>query len=81
MADAQTEDRMGFVDKRWTFASQSNAVSATSLGGNMRDIAALRARLTAISGTTYPAAVLDKMTMNDMIFAVRIADEAAGLNW
>lgn len=81
MADAQTEDRMGFVDKRWTFASQSNAISTTSLGGNMRDVGALRARLAAINGTFYTAAILNQMTMNDMIYAVRINDEAAGLNW
>lgn len=81
MADAQTEDRLGIVDKRFTFASNANPYSATILGGNAKDIAAMRARLTAISAATYPAATLDKMTWNDMLYAIRINDEAAGLNW
>lgn len=34
----------------------------------------MRARLTAISATTYSAAELDKMTLNDMIYAIRVND-------
>lgn len=37
-------------------------------------IPAMRARLTAISGTTYTSTVLDKMTENDMLFALRQLD-------
>ncbi len=36
--------------------------------------ATMRARLTAISGTTYTAAVLDQMTFNDMLYAIRLND-------
>ena len=81
MADAQTESILGVIDKRGVHGSQSNPYSTTSVGGNLRDIAALRARLTAISSSTYPAAVLNQMTRNDMIFAIRMNDEAAGNNW
>ena len=80
MADAQTENILGVIDKRDTQGSNANPYSWTLLG-NFRDIAAARARLTAISSSTYPAATLDKMTLNDMIYAIRIADEPAGLNW
>ncbi len=37
-------------------------------------ITGLRARLTAISAGTYTTAYLDKLTMNDMIYAVRLND-------
>ena len=37
-------------------------------------IDAMRARLTAISATTYSSAELDKMTLNDMIYAIRVND-------
>lgn len=35
---------------------------------------AMRARLAAISGTTYTTAQLNKMTFNDMRYAIRLAD-------
>lgn len=35
---------------------------------------AMRDRLTAISATTYSAAELDKMTYNDMVYAIRVND-------
>jgi hypothetical protein len=81
VADAMTENILGVIDKRDVQGSNANPYSATTVGGNVRDIAAARARLTAISAATYPAATLDKMTFNDMIYAIRINDEAAGLNW
>lgn len=38
-------------------------------------IAALRARLTEINATTYSSTELDKMTENDMVYAIRVNDE------
>ena len=81
MADAQTRDRLAFVDKRFSFAANTNAFSTGFMTGNGADIAKAKARLTAISAGTYTAAVLNQMTFNDMVFAIRINDEAAGLNW
>lgn len=57
--------------------SNFNGVAGTDMGtgldlDNTDTITALRARLTAISGTTYTADYLDKMTLNDMIYAVRL---------
>jgi hypothetical protein len=46
---------------------------------NYASIATMRTRLAAISGSTYTAAVLDLMTMNDMIYAIRLSDDAAGI--
>jgi hypothetical protein len=44
--------------------------------GNVNDdsIATLRARLTAISASTFTAARLNTMTQNDMVYALRLAD-------
>lgn len=78
MAQAQTKNLIGTVDKRRDHKSGANVVTSTTIT-NLRDVDAMRARLTAISGTTYTAAVLDKMTVNDMVFAIRAADEAASI--
>lgn len=47
---------------------------------DMATIDAMRARLTAISGVSYSAARLDAMTTNDMIYALRVHDNLAGVN-
>lgn len=39
----------------------------------------MRARLTAISGTTYSAAELDKMTYNDLVYALRVNDASGSI--
>lgn len=39
----------------------------------------MRERLTAYSATTYSAAELDKMTMNDMVYACRTIDYAGSI--
>lgn len=39
----------------------------------------MRERLTAISATTYAAAELDKMTYNDLIYALRVNDAAGSI--
>lgn len=62
--------------------SNFNGVAGTDMGAaldidNADNITALRARLQAISATTYSDAELDKMTLNDMIYAVRVNDNAS----
>lgn len=42
-------------------------------------IDSMRTRLTAISATTYSAAQLDLMTMNDMIYAIRVNDQLGSI--
>ena len=41
---------------------------------NMDNISAMRTRLAAIDGTFYTAARMNTMTYNDMVYAVRVAD-------
>lgn len=42
--------------------------------GNTDTLADMRARLQAISATTYSDTELNKMTWNDMVYAIRLAD-------
>ena len=76
MANAETENPLGITDKRKTQGSTSHPVATEA---NYMDVAALRARLTAAAPGSYPAAVLNLMTKNDMVYAVRLIDDAAGI--
>lgn len=69
---------LGFVDKRRT---SSTAASATSMGtpANYASIGTMRTRLTAVDATAYSAANLDKMTVNDMLYALRKSDDNASV--
>lgn len=78
MAQADIKNERGFVDKRRTQGQTANQHSST-FTTNTRDVTAMRTRLTAINGSLYTAAYLDKMTENDMLYALRVADEAAGI--
>jgi hypothetical protein len=66
------------LDKRRTQSATANTWP-TSSAANYYDIAAMRTRLAAISATAYSTTNLDAMTMNDMIYALRINDDSAGL--
>lgn len=47
---------------------------------NAGTVAALKARLTALNGTSYTAARLNSMTKNDMLYALRVESaDAAGI--
>ena len=78
MANANTRNVYGIVDKRRDGTSGANAAAA-AFATNTRDVTSMRARLTAINGTTFTAQRLDQMTTNDMLHAIRLADEAASL--
>lgn len=75
MADADITGALGVVDKRRTQGNNTHPITLT----NYKDIAALKARLTAISATSYTPARLATMTENDMVYAVRLADDLAGI--
>jgi len=45
-----------------------------TMGGEGLTIDRCRARLTALNATTYSATELDKMTLNDMRYAIRLAE-------
>lgn len=74
MADTDTENVFGVVDKRRNNKGQ-NTSQLLATPANYADVAALRARLTAISATTFTPARLNSMTKNDMVYAVRLSDD------
>lgn len=57
----------------------SSPSEAFHMGGEGLTIARLRSRLTALNATTYSSAELDKMTENDMLYAVRINESPASI--
>ncbi len=80
MANAQLSGGDGFIDKRKSTATNRNSalnLEATPL--NYVDITKLRARLTAIGAPYNTGGRLDAMTLNDMIYALRTVDDAAGI--
>lgn len=84
MANAQVDgaNSVGItvIDKRKSTAA--NRVVATQMLAtplNYSSISALRTRLAAANGALFTAARLDAMTLNDMIYALRTIDDAAGI--
>lgn len=76
MASADVQGNMlGVTDKRRT---QGNG-AANIVPTNYSSVTTLRARLQTINGTYFTTAMLNSMTKNDMVYAVRLNDEAAGL--
>jgi hypothetical protein len=76
MADSEIENIFGVTDKRRTLGQAANNLVADA---NYVDVAALRARLTAINAVSYSVARLNTMTKNDMVYAVRLNDDLAGI--
>lgn len=76
MADSDIGELAGFVDKR-RVKGQTGSSLATS--GNYDSVGTMRTRLAAINGTYYTTARLNSMTENDMVYALRLADDAAGI--
>lgn len=76
MADLEREHALGFVDKRRT---QASTASPLATPGEYLSVDQLRTRLAAIDGAYFTAARLNNMTKNDMVYAVRLADDAAGV--
>lgn len=70
------DEAFGFVDKR---RGRGQSASALGTPGNYVSDAALEARLTAVNGAYFTTARLNQMTHNDKVFAVRAADDAAGI--
>lgn len=68
---------LGFVDKRRS-GTQTDTTPLSTIA-NYASEATLDARLTAISAVSYSAARLRQMNQNDKIYAVRLADDLAGI--
>jgi hypothetical protein len=78
VANVETENSKGFTDKRRLPAAAARPGTATT-AVSYNDVATLRTRLQAINGAYYTTARLDGLTKNDMVYAVRLADDAAGI--
>lgn len=76
MADAQ----MGPVNHRFVDKRRGRTQDGVALteAANYGQVSTLKSRLTAISATKYSAARLATMTVNDMVYALRLetADSA-----
>ena len=73
MADRQVGNHAGVTVRS---IRQSGGASASDGfdDADMLDLAAMRTRLAAINGAVYTAARLNTMSVNDMIYALRVAD-------
>ena len=76
MANLQKTLLTEFVDKR---VHRGFASSPLSDIHKYDDPDSLRAALNSVSSTTYSTSRLDKMTINDMIYAVRLNYDLAGI--
>jgi hypothetical protein len=70
-------DADDFVSKaKATAGSVASSGANVATPANYASNTSLDARLTAISGTIYSQANLDKMTANDKAYAIRLNDDA-----
>lgn len=79
MASSSVGNLLRVVDKR----NSSSIITdpSAAIYTNIKDVASLRARLTAINAGIYTTDFLNHMTENDMIYAVRINDDpTSGVN-
>jgi hypothetical protein len=74
VADAQ----IGAVNAAFTCKNQVQGSDAKTLNtpANYASIAALKARLQVIDADTYTDEVLNTMTVNDLVYAVRLNDDS-----
>jgi hypothetical protein len=75
MANNDIANHMGFVAKnKVSLAGDANSGVATP--ANYASVASMRTRLAAINGSYYTTAMLDAMTENDMVYALRTLDDS-----
>lgn len=78
MADSEQEFPYGFTDKRRV---QGAASSVGQTGtSNYNDVNQLRAVLATRNAGYFTPALLNTMTKNDLVYALRSIDDAAGIN-
>lgn len=80
MANYDVDPNEGLTDKR-KVGRQTAAAVASNLGtpGNYGSVNALRTRLAAANGAYYTTGRLNQMSKNDMVYALRTIDDAAGI--
>jgi hypothetical protein len=67
-----------FVNKTKATATSGGDTSGLATPVNYSSVSAMRTRLAA-ANAYYTAAVLDNMTVNDMVYALRTIDDAGTL--
>ena len=78
-AQGQIGDLRGFIDKRRSAPATAAMASATKLAtiANYTDLDSIEARLITAG---YSQTNLNRMTMNDKIYALRLVTDSAGIN-
>jgi hypothetical protein len=79
MADLTLGNNFNVVDKR---AGRGNTTGTSIIAetANLDTVADMKTRLAAINGTSYTADRMNKMTVNDLVYALRVASaDAAGI--
>lgn len=73
MADRQIGNHAGLPIRT---ANQNGGATASQgfKDADLLDVDAMRTRLAAIDGATYTTARLNQMSFNDMVYAIRVAD-------
>lgn len=71
--------RRQFTDKRRGVGVDVGGTEATAETNNYDTVAELRSRLTTLNSTSYTTARLEQMTKNDMIYALRLEGDSAGI--
>ena len=77
MADLDITVGHSFVDKRK--GRGATAASPLTEQANYDNIADMKTRLSAINAGYFTAARLNAMTKNDLVFALRTAQDSAGI--
>jgi hypothetical protein len=77
MADFDNDSNLGIVDKRRNSRTQTAANLGTP--ANYVSVSALKTRLTAINAGYWTTARLNLYTKNDLLYALRLADDSAGV--
>lgn len=67
--------KLGFINCVKANATQGGSGSNLANASNYVSITAMRSRLTTINAAYYTTTRLDKMTVNDMVYAIRVADD------
>lgn len=72
--------QLGGIDLSWanknTHSNAGNTAAAVATPANYASVTALRSRLATINAGYYTAAKLNQMTLNDMVYAVRLNDDS-----
>lgn len=80
MADRQIGNQHGFAARGGHQQNGGSDATTSFEDDDLDNIAAMRSRLNTISSATYTSARLDQMSFNDMVYAIRLADNPTSMN-